>query len=258
MGFFRANSATKRRYNRSTIWKLNFKDDIGIGKPAHFAVLHDLAALWATSDLETDNGNLAVHYVRGEPAPPICNLLYFDEDDDNAECDYCKMETSNGFNTPALVKPLICYVFDLVGKERTSKDGTKKYKQDPVKIIEIPCGPSKAHFQEIEDGHNHNYLSIFDNPENLWKMSKLERGFKSPTPVQMRTLGNQFDPKVPDNVLEFYKDKTAGEIQGLILSSYGNLKKDHPMFKELGVVWPQAEEVPETSEEETEDDSGLE
>lgn len=259
MGFFRANTATRRRYNKSSIWKLNLVADIGIGRPAHFAVLHDLSALWATSEVETDNGNLAIHFVKGMPAAPICNLLYFDEDDDSATCEYCQMETSRGFNNPVLVKPLIGYVFDLVGSKRKSKDGTKEYKVDPVKIIEVPCGPSKINFSEIEDNHNHKMLSIFDDPANVWKMAKLESGFDKPALADMRKLGNQFDPKVPENVLDFYKNKTAGEIQGLILNSYGNCKKDHPMFKDLGVVWPESEEVPETNTtSDTDTDDGLE
>lgn len=246
-------SAPKKGF--SSIWKLNLEKDIGVNKPCHFAILHDTEDLWQTSEDKKDNGNIHVHYIKGQPKPPLCNLIYFDDDDPSAYCDFCQLDSSyGGKNKPVKVKVFLSFIYELLGKMKPSKDGTTEYKVNPVKLVEISCGKQNINFLELEDAVTKGkLLSIYDDPANIWKVSKLDKGISQPITADLRKLGKQFDTAVPQEILDQYSKENfpSGELKGLIISSYGNVKKDHPMFEEIGVIWPKEEEpkAPEEAEE---------
>ena len=258
MGFKnkRVAQAAAPQKGHSSIWKLNLEKDIGIEKPCHFAILHRVDDLWQTTEDKKDNGDLHIHYVKGMAKAPLCNLLYFDDDDENAYCEYCQMDTRFGKNRPVRVKTYLSFIFELLGKKGTSKDGEKEFDINPVKLVEVSAGKQNCNFMELDDAVNNDLLSVYDDEGSIWKITKQKKGISVPIPADLRKLGKQFDPKVPKEILDKYNPDNfkAGELMGLILSQYSNIKKDHPMFEEIGVIWP-PEEAPRELGEEKEDKS---
>lgn len=264
MGFFRANTVTTPKYTPfSTYWKLNLEKDIGLNVPCYFSVLHDLSVLWPTSEDEADNGNLAIHFVKGQPKTPMCNHQYFDADDPESNCEYCLMENAFGNpNNPSLVKPLLVLVHNLIDETRETAQG-KIVKEIPIKVLEVPAGQGKKNFNLIAEAHRDGYLSRFseDGQGSIFMIKRhtveqkdgsLKKTLSEPVlvaPQQMKSLGN-FKLKLEDypDCLRI-KDMPPEELRGLLFDVYGNVKKDDPLFKEIGVTWPV---VPEKEDKETE------
>lgn len=272
MGLNRAGKVTEKKSKpNSTLlpWKLNYKEDIGKGKPAYFAVLHDLSVLWQTSDDEKDNGNLATHFVKGVIKSPICNHLYFDDEDPKSVCEFCEMPGSfkdQEFNEPYLVKPLLVVCLNLIDQKKTSKDGTKEYDCNPVKILETKYANN---FEDIEYYHNHGALSIYDDPSSIFiveqelKADGSVKKYTKPTvlaPIKLKELGKQFKTDIkkalPEVWEKFHPDNiTPEQIRGLILEQYSNIKRDHKLWtKDVKVEWPAVEEKKEEVEESSDDE----
>ncbi len=257
MGFFNMqNRLPKRSGGFSNYWKLNLKGDIGQDTPCYFAVLHDLTPLWKTSEDSKDNGNLHIHFVKGQPKAPLCNHLYYDEGDPDSFCEHCEGTNSFGNqNYPIPVKPLLVYVYNLKDQKKTSKDGTKEFDVNPIKIFEVPAGKDRINFEEIEEAHNNNYLSIFDEPDSVFCTKKLSKGIDKPSIMssqKLKQMGKQFSLDLPEEVLKL-KDLPAAELRGILLDAYGNVKRDDPTIKELDIQWPVAKET--KPEEDKDDDS---
>lgn len=272
MGLNRTNKVTEKKKTTSNAllpWKVNFKEDIGLGKPGYFAVLHDLSALWPTSNDEKDNGDLAVHFVKGQIKNPMCNHLYFEEGDKKSKCEFCELPGSfkdQEFNEPYSVKPLLVVCLNLIDQKKTSKDGTKEFDCNPVKILETKY---KSNFENIEYYHQHGALSIYDDPNSIFivetelKADGKVKKYTKPdvlTPIKLKELGKQFKTDIkkalPEIWEKFHPDNiTPEQIRGLILEQYSNIKRDHTLWTEdVKVEWPNKEVVEEDVDDSDDDD----
>lgn len=271
MGLRRSAELTVPKISTSKLpWSFNFKRDVGLGVPAYFAALHDLSALWPTSDNEADNGDLPIHFVTGQMKPPICDHIYFDEDDPKSNCESCKMPgyQNKGLNNNFLIKPLVVVCLNLIDAKRTDpEDDSKEYDCNPLKILMIRY---KKNFGIIEDRHQHGELSIFDSKSAIFSMQQEKKSDgtagKISNPVflsdyDLKSVGKQFKTKLnefPETILTQFNPKTLkdGVVKGLILEQLGNVKRDSTIWTEdVKVIWPVEEVVEKDTDTESDKDS---
>lgn len=265
MGLKRAGELTVPKLSSSQLpWSFNFKKDVGLGVDAYFVALHDLTALWPTSDNEADNGDIPIHFVTGQMKPPICDHIYYDEDDPKSNCDFCKMPgyQNKGLNNNFLIKPLVVLCLNLIDSKRTDEETEKEYDCNPLKILMVRY---KKNFGIIEDRHQHGALSIFDDKQAVFTMKQEKKANgdagkisepKFLSDYDLKGLGKQFKTKLaefPENVVAQFNPKTIkdGVVKGLILEQLGNVKRDSVIWTEdVKVIWP----VEEVVEKDTESD----
>lgn len=205
-----------------SLWKLN----MGKGEPYNIAIIspHTL--------------NLLVHFCTGSPAT-LCNKMYFEANDPEAQCDGCEQPgyQGKGTNNASFVKVMIGYVFDLVDKETTRNGRT--YKENPLKIIEVTGGKKQANFENINDAVNGGYLTYSKEEPNIWRMKRLAEGGMAPPVIlskpELKKL--QFNPNtLPDEILDRYMAIDRAKILGQLISGYGNLRKDE--LESMGFEFP--------------------
>lgn len=173
--------------------------------------------------------DLQVHFDNGRFS--LCNTAYSDS---HGECGECvKINSYGNANLPQSVMAYLSYIFELDGQTKKSKKG-KEYEVNPEQIVQVSSGKKKVNFAELTEAFNNQIFM-----EEVWKIKRLtDGGIAPPVPANQKSLGKQLDVKKAKPHVEKYQDKPIGEIVGVILSGYQNVKVGHQDFVEAGVVFP--------------------
>ena len=184
----------------------------------------------------------SVHFLKGQQ-PTLCNKMYFDEE--VIDCEDCKKPgfKGKGTNIPAHLFCTVGYVLNLVGSKKKSKDGTKEYDENPIKVIEIIPGRDEENHEELRTALAEGYFKWNPKEPNVWRIKRLaEGGIDKPRLLSAPELKKMaFPAVVPEEVLDRFSKKTQGEIIGYVLSCYGNQKREK--LEEYGAIFPKKKEV---------------
>ena len=204
-----------RGYNNDLLWKLQMDK----GFPYNIAILSKYFI------------DLKIHFVKGKGAV-LCDKMYFEKGDPEAYCEECTKPgyMGEGINYPATVRVFVGYCFDLKDQKGKTKKGDE-FTHNPLKLIEVQAGGRKCpNWEKLEEASNEDCL-VFDPSEadpSVWRFKRKEdKGMDVPSilhPKDAKKL--PYKTEVPEEILLEWGTKTQGEILGIILSAYGNLKKE--------------------------------
>ena len=191
--------------------------------------------------------DLRVHYIKTLP-PSACNLIYFDEDDPNKNCQLCDMPHPKYKTQPAwLVRMYIGYCFELLGTKDVTKKGSE-YEVNPLCIIVVPGNGKGRNFKPFNDAIEEGELL-----ESIWNFEDSTElgGFVTPSKASVKKLGEQFDLDVVKQLQAEWAQKTDQEVQSIMLSAWANVKWDHPDMVASGFVnpYPKQDKESETVED---------
>lgn len=226
-------------FDSFTPWKLNWEK----GYPYNNAILSPHIII------------NSIHFQSGGPAS-ICNKMYYGEDKFDLKgepfCEDCLKPgyQGKGKNRPTCVFCAVGFVFDLVDKEGTSSKGSK-FKENPEKIIEVSGGKGQANFDNLNQAMAADpaYLAYTEKDKVIWRMKRQDEGGMIPPFIlsdrDVKQAKLKLEALTPD-ILAKYSKMSRQEVQGLILSAYGNLRKD--LLEPQGFIFPtppeaQAEEA---------------
>jgi hypothetical protein len=174
-----------------------------------------------------------------------------------------------GLDKPQETKGILGYDFTLVDVEREyEKDGEKKkFKEDPIKVFEVPNKNSGEYWSVLTEAKEAGEF-LFSNQakaEDLSILRFLRKKKQGDIPnsgglakpeflnrMQLRSLAggknskdSQFKLEVPVEVLEKWNNKSRGEMYGVILSAYGGVKERRAYLEAGGVIFPDTDKTPE-------------
>jgi hypothetical protein len=239
MGFFNRATAIREKTfaPRNDIWGLKVDDNV----PLNVAFLNDLSA----------SVEVAVHFTN--TGLTLCNFMYSEQDDPEANCMLCDQTDPRTGNKqfPAVIRAFLVFCYDLIGTKKQSKNG-KEYDMNPLTVLTLPHGRKKVILDALNEADNTGDLLY--SGKNIWKIRRIKgAGFNPPTlltPGEFKKFSQQYDPEVPQDIMDRVEKMTPGELQGILLSIFGNLKQDFQEFKNLGIVFPsKGEEVAKTTSE---------
>lgn len=200
---------------------------------------------------------LQIHFQSGAPAS-LCNKMYFGDGEFDLQgvpvCEDCEKPgyQGKGKNNPTFVFCCLAHVFDLVDKDGTSSKGTK-FKENPFKIIEVSGGKGQVNFDNLRQAAASDPQYLTFNPEDplnsVWRMKRLEEGGMQPPSIapkmELQKFKLKFESLTADNFKK-YSEMLEGQVHGLILSGYGNLRKD--ILEHEGFIFPTEPEAAKEGE----------